>query len=60
MSNKGKSTFTKAMKKVIDADIKRNSWWPICFGFLHQPKRPGGVLRSLKDRVRKNDGDDNE
>lgn len=48
MSNKGKSTFTKAMKKVIDADIKRNSWWPICFGFLHQPKRPKQAPISVK------------
>lgn len=60
MNSKGKSSFAKVMKKVIDADIKRNSWWPICFGFLHQPKRPEEVRVSLKNNVREKDGEENE
>ena len=55
MNSKGKSSFAKVMKKVIDADIKRNSWWPVCCGFLHQPKRPeklpGELMENKTNKV---------
>ena len=40
MNSKTKKLLVKLAQKVAEADIKRNSWWPICFSLFHQPKRP--------------------
>ncbi len=47
MNGKTGKALVKMAQKVAEADIKRNSWWPICFSFFHQPKRPESDPRKM-------------
>jgi len=49
MNSKTGKVLVKMAQKVAEADIKRNSWWPICCSFFHQPKRPENAPGELME-----------
>ena len=55
MNSKTGKVLVKMAQKVAEADIKRNSLWPICCAFFHQPKRPeklpGELMENKTNRV---------
>ncbi len=53
MNNKTNSKLVTMIRKVAQAEIKCNSYFPHCCCLLHQPKRPGNAPSELMEKASK-------